>query len=142
MKLFFFQFHILISSIFETQCGPKLFFSFHLSRSDRQHLEIFLFLFGAMELLRRIASGWLSEVFGSNWVKIDEFFAGLGVNENSIKVIAEMDKKTKLDARNKFPASKISSRKRFFSLEERFICSKVTYCTKSRQKATKTFFVY
>ena len=29
-------------------------------------------------------------------MKIDKFFTGLGVNENSIKVIAEMDKKTKI----------------------------------------------
>jgi len=45
-----------------------------------------------MELLRRIAPGRLSEMFGSKLVKTDQFFAGLGINENSEKAIAKLDK--------------------------------------------------
>ncbi len=45
-----------------------------------------------MELLRRIAPGRLSEMFGSKLVKTDKFFAGLGINENSEKAIAKLDK--------------------------------------------------
>jgi penicillin amidase len=45
-----------------------------------------------MELLRRIAPGRLSEMFGSKLVKTDKFFAGLGINENSEKAIARLDK--------------------------------------------------
>lgn len=47
-----------------------------------------------MELLRRIAPGRLSEMFGSKLVKTDQFFAGLGINENSEKAIATLDKKS------------------------------------------------
>ncbi len=47
-----------------------------------------------MELLRRIAPGRLSEMFGSKLVKTDQFFAGLGINENSEKTIASLDKKS------------------------------------------------
>src|SRR6478672_10741560 len=36
-----------------------------------------------MELLRRIAPGRLSELFGSKAVKTDKFFAGIGIDENS-----------------------------------------------------------
>jgi penicillin amidase len=45
-----------------------------------------------MELLRRIAPGRLSEMFGSKLVKTDKFFAGLGINENSEKAISKLDK--------------------------------------------------
>ena len=45
-----------------------------------------------MELLRRIAPGRLSEMFGSKLVKTDQFFAGLGIDENSDKAIAKLDK--------------------------------------------------
>jgi penicillin G amidase len=45
-----------------------------------------------MELLRRIAPGRLSEMFGSKLLKTDKFFAGLGINENSEKAIARLDK--------------------------------------------------
>ncbi len=45
-----------------------------------------------MELMRRIAPGRLSEIFGSKLVKTDKFFAGLGINENSEKAIAKLDK--------------------------------------------------
>ena len=45
-----------------------------------------------MELLRRIAPGRLSEMFGSKLLKTDQFFAGLGIDENSDKAIAKLDK--------------------------------------------------
>lgn len=45
-----------------------------------------------MELLRRIAPGRLSEMFGSKLLKTDQFFAGLGIHENSEKAIANLDK--------------------------------------------------
>ena len=45
-----------------------------------------------MELLRRIAPGRLSEMFGSKLLKTDKFFAGLGIDENSEKAIAQLDK--------------------------------------------------
>lgn len=45
-----------------------------------------------MELMRRIASGRLSEIFGSAALKNDKFFAGLGIEEASAKAIAQLDK--------------------------------------------------
>ncbi len=45
-----------------------------------------------MELLRRIAPGRLSEIFGTRALKNDKFFAGLGIDEASQKAVAEMDK--------------------------------------------------
>ena len=45
-----------------------------------------------MELMRRIAPGRLSEIFGSKVVKTDMFFAGLGIEESSEKAIAKLDK--------------------------------------------------
>jgi penicillin amidase len=45
-----------------------------------------------MELMRRIAPGRLSAMFGSKVLKTDTFFAGLGINENSEKAIAKLDK--------------------------------------------------
>jgi penicillin G amidase len=45
-----------------------------------------------MELMRRIAPGKLSEIFGSKLLKTDMFFAGLGINEASEKAIARLDK--------------------------------------------------
>lgn len=45
-----------------------------------------------MELMRRIAPGRLSELFGSKALKNDQFFAGLGIDENSEKSVAELDK--------------------------------------------------
>ncbi len=45
-----------------------------------------------MELMRRIAPGRLSEMFGSKLLKTDKFFTGLGINENSEKAIAKLDK--------------------------------------------------
>ncbi|WP_396212504.1 penicillin acylase family protein [Flavobacterium sp.] len=45
-----------------------------------------------MELMRRIAPGRLSELFGSKALPNDKFFAGIGIDENSEKAIAELDK--------------------------------------------------
>ena len=45
-----------------------------------------------MELLRRIAPGRLSEIFGTRALKNDKFFAGLGIDEASEKAVFEMDK--------------------------------------------------
>ena len=45
-----------------------------------------------MELMRRIAPGRLSAMFGSKVLKTDKFFAGLGIDENSEKAIAKLDK--------------------------------------------------
>ena len=47
-----------------------------------------------MELMRRIAPGRLSEIFGSVALKNDKFFAGLGIEEASAKAIAALDKKS------------------------------------------------
>ncbi|WP_333599839.1 penicillin acylase family protein [Flavobacterium sp.] len=45
-----------------------------------------------MELMRRIAPGRLSEMFGNPVLKTDKFFAGIGIDENSAKAVAQMDK--------------------------------------------------
>ena len=45
-----------------------------------------------MELMRRIAPGRLSEIFGTAALKNDKFFAGLGIEEASAKAIAQLDK--------------------------------------------------
>jgi penicillin amidase len=45
-----------------------------------------------MELMRRIAPGRLSEIFGSKLLKTDRFFAGIGIDENSAQAIAQLDK--------------------------------------------------
>ena len=45
-----------------------------------------------MELMRRIAPGRLSEIFGSAALKNDKFFSGLGIEEASAKAIAHLDK--------------------------------------------------
>jgi penicillin amidase len=47
-----------------------------------------------MELMRRIAPGRLSEIFGSAALKNDQFFAGLGIEEASAQAIAKLDKKS------------------------------------------------
>ena len=44
-----------------------------------------------MELMRRIAPGRLSEIFGSAALKNDKFFAGIGIEEASAKAIAQLD---------------------------------------------------
>ena len=46
-----------------------------------------------MELMRRIASGRLSEIFGADLVKTDKFFLALGIDEASIKTVAALDPK-------------------------------------------------
>jgi penicillin amidase len=45
-----------------------------------------------MELIRRIAAGRLAEIFGTELVKTDKFFRGLGVGAAANKAIAELDK--------------------------------------------------
>ena len=45
-----------------------------------------------MEVMRRIAAGRLSEIFGSVTLKNDQFFAGLGIEEASAKAIASLNK--------------------------------------------------
>ena len=44
-----------------------------------------------MELIRRIAPGRLSEIFGKDLLETDIFFAGLGIEEASEKSIAKLD---------------------------------------------------
>ncbi len=48
-----------------------------------------------MELIRRIAAGRLSELFGEKLVRTDKFFSGLGIEEASKKTIEELDKNSK-----------------------------------------------
>ena len=45
-----------------------------------------------MELMRRIAAGRLSEVFGKDLLKVDRFFSGLGIEEAAEKTIENLDK--------------------------------------------------
>jgi penicillin amidase len=45
-----------------------------------------------MELMRRIAPGRLSEIFGTPVLKTDKFFVGIGIDENSKKAVVNMDK--------------------------------------------------
>ncbi|GGF18639.1 penicillin acylase family protein [Flavobacterium limi] len=45
-----------------------------------------------MELMRRIAPGRLSEIFGSVALKNDMFFSGIGIEEASARAIAKLDK--------------------------------------------------
>ncbi|MCB0473178.1 MAG: penicillin acylase family protein [Flavobacteriaceae bacterium] len=45
-----------------------------------------------MELLRRIATGRLSELFGKKLVRTDRFFSGLGIEENTAKTVENLDK--------------------------------------------------
>ncbi len=45
-----------------------------------------------MELMRRIAPGRLAEIFGSKALKTDKFFAGIGIEENALKAVAQLDK--------------------------------------------------
>jgi penicillin G amidase len=45
-----------------------------------------------MELLRRIAPGKLSEIFGTRALDNDKFFIGLGIDENSEKAAQSIDK--------------------------------------------------
>jgi penicillin amidase len=45
-----------------------------------------------MELMRRIAPGRLSELFGTKALKTDKFFKGIGIDENSAQSLALLDK--------------------------------------------------
>jgi len=45
-----------------------------------------------MELIRRIAPGRLSEMFGEKLVRTDKFFSGLGIEEAAVASIEELDK--------------------------------------------------
>lgn len=45
-----------------------------------------------MELMRRIAPGRLSEIFGKDMLKNDQFFVSLGIEEASKKSIEKLDK--------------------------------------------------
>ncbi|MFD0993471.1 penicillin acylase family protein [Tenacibaculum geojense] len=47
-----------------------------------------------MELMRRIAAGRLSEVFGKDLVRVDKFMSGLGIEEAAYKTIADLKKDT------------------------------------------------
>lgn len=47
-----------------------------------------------MELIRRIAPGRLSEIFGDKLIETDAFFSGLGIVENAKKSIAKLDKRS------------------------------------------------
>ncbi|WP_067037308.1 penicillin acylase family protein [Allomuricauda sp. CP2A] len=44
-----------------------------------------------MELLRRVAKGQLSEVFGQDLVKTDKFFLSLGIDDHTAKTVANLD---------------------------------------------------
>lgn len=48
-----------------------------------------------MELLRRIASGKLSEIFGEDMIETDRFFVTLGIYEATSKTINTLDKESK-----------------------------------------------
>lgn len=45
-----------------------------------------------MELLRRIAAGRLSEIFGKDLLRVDRFFVGLGIEDAANKTIANIDR--------------------------------------------------
>ncbi len=44
-----------------------------------------------MELMRRIASGRLSEIFGEDMIKTDKFFRGIGIEKAALKTIQNLD---------------------------------------------------
>jgi penicillin amidase len=46
-----------------------------------------------MELMRRIAPGRLSELFGTKALKTDKFFKAIGIDEASERAVAQVDKK-------------------------------------------------
>lgn len=49
-----------------------------------------------MELLRRIAKGKLSEVFGPDLVDTDKFFLSLGIDEHSVQTVSELDRDSEM----------------------------------------------
>lgn len=48
-----------------------------------------------MEVIRRIAAGRLSEIFGKEMLRVDKFMGSLGIEENAYKTIASLDKSSK-----------------------------------------------
>ena len=48
-----------------------------------------------MELLRRIARGRLSEVFGKDLLSTDKFFIALGIDDASLEAVSQLDKNSK-----------------------------------------------
>ncbi|GMN05030.1 penicillin acylase family protein [Croceitalea sp. MTPC5] len=49
-----------------------------------------------MELLRRVAKGRLSEVFGKDLVETDKFFIALGIDEHTKKTVASLDRNSEM----------------------------------------------
>lgn len=49
-----------------------------------------------MELLRRIGKGGLSEVFGKDLLGTDKFFLSLGIDDASVKTVANLDRNSKM----------------------------------------------
>lgn len=49
-----------------------------------------------MELLRRIASGRLAEIFGEDLIEFDTFFSSLGIDETVNKQVKNLEKNTKV----------------------------------------------
>ena len=47
-----------------------------------------------MEVVRRIAAGRLSEIFGEEFIEVDKFFLNLGIDQNSKETVAKIDKNT------------------------------------------------
>ena len=48
-----------------------------------------------MELLRRIGSGGISEVFGGDFVSTDKFFLALGIDDASVETVGKLDRSAK-----------------------------------------------
>ncbi|WP_442267430.1 penicillin acylase family protein [Tenacibaculum sp. ZS6-P6] len=48
-----------------------------------------------MEVIRRIAAGRLSEIFGKELIRADKFFGSLGIEEAAVKTIHNLDKNSK-----------------------------------------------
>ncbi len=44
-----------------------------------------------MEVMRRIAAGRLSEIFGADLIKVDKFMSGLGIEEAAVKTIENLE---------------------------------------------------
>lgn len=49
-----------------------------------------------MELLRRVAKGGLSEVFGRDLIETDKFFLSLGIDDHTKKTISELNKESNM----------------------------------------------
>ena len=49
-----------------------------------------------MELLRRLAKGRLSEVFGSDLVETDKFFLSLGIDEHTAATVSGLDSESEM----------------------------------------------